>query len=186
MFGLSSQDAFILGVGALWVFSAAVGALPSPNAQSSAFYQWLFKFLKVISGDLGSVFGKYIPPTSTTPIAAFFLLGILVLFSGCAHNVNTPLPQGAINQPDAETNAVLQAGHAAADRYETDVKNGFVPSASLKVAVANLVKALNIADPLYQAWHATLLTNAAAPQPAALPSAVSQVSASLTAVNNVR
>ena len=61
MFGLSTYESFILGVAALWVFSAAVSALPEPGATSGKFYAWLYKFLKQISGDLSAQFGKYIP-----------------------------------------------------------------------------------------------------------------------------
>jgi hypothetical protein len=64
MFGLTSNEAFILGVAVLWVYSAAVAALPEPVASSTAFYSWAYKFLKAISGDLSAKFGSYIP-TST-------------------------------------------------------------------------------------------------------------------------
>lgn len=67
MFGLSSNETFILGVGCLWVFSAGVSSLPTPTTGSSTFYQWAFKFLKTIAGDLGSTFGKYIPAPTATP-----------------------------------------------------------------------------------------------------------------------
>jgi hypothetical protein len=68
MFGLnlSSQEAFVLGIAALWVFSAAVGALEAPADSSSPFYKWAYRFLKAVAGDLGSVFGKYIPTQGGT------------------------------------------------------------------------------------------------------------------------
>ncbi|HEX4039058.1 MAG TPA: hypothetical protein VHX37_13440 [Acidobacteriaceae bacterium] len=66
MFGLTSHQSFLLGLGALWAFSAAVSALDSPDSQSSHFYRWLYKFAKMIAGDLASsVLGKYLPSTTT-------------------------------------------------------------------------------------------------------------------------
>jgi len=35
-----------------WVFSAAVGAMPTPIQGSSLFYQFLFRFLHGLSGNL--------------------------------------------------------------------------------------------------------------------------------------
>lgn len=35
-----------------WVFSAAVGAMPTPKKGSSPFYVWAFRFLHGLSGNL--------------------------------------------------------------------------------------------------------------------------------------
>lgn len=35
-----------------WVFSAAVGAMPTPQQSSSGFYIWGFRFLHGLSGNL--------------------------------------------------------------------------------------------------------------------------------------
>lgn len=64
MFGLTPKEAFIAGVGALWLFSAAVGAMQPPAADAKGFYPWSYKFLKTIAGDLTALFGKYIPPAA--------------------------------------------------------------------------------------------------------------------------
>jgi hypothetical protein len=39
-------------LGAYWVFSAAVGALPTPDKGSSPFYIWVFRFSHGLSGNL--------------------------------------------------------------------------------------------------------------------------------------
>lgn len=62
MFGLTPKEAFIAGVGALWLFSAAVGAMQQPAPDQTGLYPWAYKFLKSIAGDLTALFGKYIPP----------------------------------------------------------------------------------------------------------------------------
>jgi hypothetical protein len=66
MFGLSSQTWLVIGIGALWTFSAFVNSLPAPTTTSPVWYQILFRFLSFIQGDLGSTFGKYIPPVPTS------------------------------------------------------------------------------------------------------------------------
>lgn len=113
-------------------------------------------------------------------IASILSFGML---TGCIHQpVSAPLPAGAINATDASLNEVLQAGHAAAVQYGTDVANGFVPSPALKTAMAALISALNIADPLYQSYHNLLQTQPGAGEPAALASAVVQVSQALATI----
>ena len=66
MFGLSTNESFILGVAVLWIYSAAVASLPEPSASSTPFYAWAYKFLKSISGDLSAKFGSYIPSATVT------------------------------------------------------------------------------------------------------------------------
>lgn len=39
-----------------WVFSAATGSLPAPTAQSSPFYQWMFKFLNTIAANIARAY----------------------------------------------------------------------------------------------------------------------------------
>ncbi len=43
---------FALGVGALWIFSAAVSAMGAPNEKSSPGYQWLFRFSHLLAANL--------------------------------------------------------------------------------------------------------------------------------------
>ena len=39
-------------LGAYWVFSAAVGALPTPTTNSSPFFVWFFRFGHGLAGNL--------------------------------------------------------------------------------------------------------------------------------------
>jgi hypothetical protein len=117
-------------------------------------------------------------------LALILGLGMAVGLSGCKTAAAPPLAPGAYSQLDMQINAVLQAGHAAAIKYETDVTAGFVPSAAFKTTMQQLVNSLNIADPLYQQYHAVLATNATALEPPALSAAVTGVSNSLTAITN--
>lgn len=64
MDSLTPKEWFILGIAALWIYSAAVSSLPQSTEQSSTFYTWFYAFLKRIAGDLSATFGKYIPNTA--------------------------------------------------------------------------------------------------------------------------
>lgn len=112
------------------------------------------------------------------------ILILVVAFAGCKTAATPPLAPGAYTPLDQQINAVLQAGHAAAVKYESDVTAGFNPSAAFKVTMQQLVNGLNIADPLYQQYHAVLATNPTALEPAQLSTAVTSVSNSLTAITN--
>jgi hypothetical protein len=81
----TTTAAFVAGIAALWIFSAAVGALQAPTQQSSALYTWAYKFLKTIAGDLGSVFGKYLPSISNGTKVMLVLLaaGVALTLCGC-------------------------------------------------------------------------------------------------------
>ena len=48
-------------VGAYWIFIAAVGALPPPTPSSGPGYQFLYKFLHTIAGNITTAFGNKIP-----------------------------------------------------------------------------------------------------------------------------
>lgn len=125
------------------------------------------------------------PPASPTVAQVVKMLLLAVCLStvlmGC--NKAAPLPAGAYTPADASTNADLQAAHAALVQYSTDVASGkHVPTAQEKVVVNKLIDAVNIADSAYQSYHATLATNPAAPEPAALVSALATVVADLPAV----
>jgi hypothetical protein len=116
MFGLSAQESFILGIAALWVYSAAVAALPEPDASSSKVYSWLYKFLKAISGDLSSKFGSYIPTESTsvksseTTVVKVIIVTALMLGASCAWAQGPKPPQpppGPCSVQLAEANVTI-------------------------------------------------------------------------------
>lgn len=110
------------------------------------------------------------------------ILALPLLLVGCVHNVTAPLPAGAVNGVDAQINAILQAGHAAVVQYNTDVSSGFVPSVAYKAIMTNLTTALNVADPLYQGYHVTLMTAPQTAEPQSLVMATANVQSALNQV----
>jgi hypothetical protein len=105
-----------------------------------------------------------------------------VALTGCAHQVNAPLPALAVDQIDATVNSILQPAHAfAADLsaavLSTDPQVHIELSPAQKAILVKLNQALNVADPLEQAYHAQP-TSITATQ---LQNAASQVSTAFSA-----
>lgn len=51
-----------------WVFSAAVGALPTPKLDGSMFYMFVFRFAHALSGNLNrAAVALKVPGADTTP-----------------------------------------------------------------------------------------------------------------------
>jgi len=46
---------------AYYVFSSAIGTLPTPNAASSAFYQWFFGFSHLLAGNIMRIVATRFP-----------------------------------------------------------------------------------------------------------------------------
>ena len=61
MLNLIEDPHFWLLVGAYWIFIAAVGALAPPTPASGPGYQFLFKFLHTLAGNITTAFGSHIP-----------------------------------------------------------------------------------------------------------------------------
>ena len=93
---------------------------------------------------------------------ATLLLGAIVAV-GCMSSVGckkqtTPLPANAVDRVDATANSILQPAHAFAARISAAVQstdpNVHIALTPVQLQVLNdLNKALNIADPLEQAYH---------------------------------
>ncbi len=50
----------IAALSGYYVVSAAIGAMPAPTATSSLIYQFIFKFLNTIGGNLARAFNTYV------------------------------------------------------------------------------------------------------------------------------
>lgn len=112
------------------------------------------------------------------------ILAPLLLFmalTGCK-TVTAPLPAQAVDQIDATANTILQPAHAfaadiSASVLSTDPQKHIDLTATQTSVLVKLNQALNIADPLEQAYHA----NPTSATSAQLQSADQQVSTALSA-----
>lgn len=110
----------------------------------------------------------------------------LCLVTGCK-TVNAPLPALAVDQIDAEANTILQPAHAFAARLSaavqsTDPQVHIELTSSQKSILVALNKALNIADPLEQAYHNQPTSNAASQLQAATAKVQTAFSVAQTAI----
>jgi hypothetical protein len=53
----NSPQFFWIGMGVLWIFSAAVSAMDAPRADDSRFYGWLYRFTHFLAANLDRAFG---------------------------------------------------------------------------------------------------------------------------------
>jgi hypothetical protein len=111
-------------------------------------------------------------------------LTLCVLFVGCkTAATSVPTAPGYITAQEQTVGEVIAGANAAVLKYEADVKAGtYTPTPAMKTAISALQQALVIADPLATAWHQSLVTNAAAPEPAQLATAVSTINTNIAAL----
>ena len=58
---LGPHQETLIVLGAYYVASAAVGALQAPDANSSAFYRWLYVFANTLAANVTRAFGTKLP-----------------------------------------------------------------------------------------------------------------------------
>jgi len=56
-------------LGAFYMFSNAIAALPSPGSGSSTFYRWSFDFLHLIAGNIAKIVATRYPGAVITSAA---------------------------------------------------------------------------------------------------------------------
>ena len=100
---------------------------------------------------------------------------LAVSLSGCAHQVNAPLPANAVNAFDADANSVLQTAYGFvtplnAAVQSTDPTVHIELTATQKDLLNKLNMSLNIAIPLEQAYHRVPTTANQQALQSALPS----------------
>lgn len=105
-----------------------------------------------------------------------FLLALALC--GCK-TVTAPLPAWAPNSQIAVAGESIAAANAAVVQYESDVKAGFVPAAALRTTMSDIQQALSIAQPAFNQWEQAARTDTAAPEPTALPTALTRISSDL-------
>ena len=111
---------------------------------------------------------------------ALLIATVIACFLAGCKPATTALPAGAVNSVDATINESLQAAHAYVAQWQADVASGkHVPTAAEKTAIGQVVTDLNIADPLFQQFHAALVANPGAGEPANLAAALAAVTSDL-------
>jgi hypothetical protein len=151
MFEFILQHQFWAAVGAYWVFSAAVSALPKPDG--SAFYLWLYQFAHTVAGNITTVFGGKIPGLKT--LAASMMVVFCV--SGCAAVHYTPHP-GALNTADSAAYDTLLIAQAAIEQAKADYQDQQLPPDS-KAAINTLIQSYTVARESWLTYRGAIATN---------------------------
>ena len=150
MFEFILQHQFWAAVGAYWVFSAAVSALPKPDG--SAFYLWLYQCMHTIAGNITTVFGGKIPGLKT--LAASM---VVLCVSGCAA-VHYNVHPGALNATDSAAYDTLLIAQAAIEQAKADYQDQ-QPPPDTKAAINTLVQSYTVARESWLTYRGAIETN---------------------------
>ncbi|HEY2380815.1 MAG TPA: hypothetical protein VGK48_06480 [Terriglobia bacterium] len=151
------QHQFWVAVVLYWVFSAAISAMPVPEANGSLGYTWLYRFLHTTAGNLTTAFGSRIP--GIKPFILLLLLPIVFATSACgAHYQVHP---GALNQADSVAYDTLLVAEASIQQAEADYQSGQV-SPEAKDQINNLVRLYNVARTAWITYREAAAANAPA------------------------
>jgi hypothetical protein len=150
MFEFILQHQLWAAVGAYWVFSAAVSALPKPDG--SAFYLWMYQFMHTVAGNITTVFAARIPGLKTLA-ASLLVLSV----SGCAalhYNVHP----GALNTTDSAAYDTLLIAQATIEAARAEDQNHPLPP-NAKAAINTLVRSYTAARESWLTYRGAISTN---------------------------
>lgn len=109
------------------------------------------------------------------------LLALLLLPISACKQVNAPIPAWAPNSQVAAAGESIAAANGAVVQYEADKKApNFVLNAKLDAVMSDIQQALVIAQPAFDQWETAARSNAAAPEPATLPTQLTRISTDLS------
>ncbi len=140
MFEFVSEHQFWAAVVIYWIFSAAVSSMPDPQTVRSAGYQWLYRFLHSIAGNVTTALSGKIPGLKT------FLLVVMIpgLFAVSSCVARYTVHPGALDKTDSATYDVLLIAQSTIDQARILYQAGQLPSHAAE-ALNKLIEAYNIA-----------------------------------------
>lgn len=115
------------------------------------------------------------------------VLAVLLMFSGCAAR---PIHPGAANSYDSNAYDALTVAHSVIETTKTDLSvNAFPPSISgnVKTALNDLIRAYDVAQTAYAAYHAAAFAGTATvAQSNTLTAALNDVGSKTTALTSAK
>jgi len=137
-----------------WAFSAAVSALPDPASGNSPGYQWLFRFLHTLAGNITTALnGK---AGNLKALAPVLVLLLLLPASACATAYR--IHPGALNQTDSVAYDSLLAASSAIDQARADYKTHQLPE-DTKGPLNALIHSYNVARDSWLTYRGAISTN---------------------------
>jgi hypothetical protein len=159
MFEFVIQHQFWAAVVAYWVFSAAVSAMPEPDAGAGSGYLWLYRFLHTTAGNITTAFGSRIPGLKI--LVLVLLVPLALSATACAAHYT--VHPGAINRTDSAAYDTLLVARAMID--EARAENQTQPlSPADKDTLNMLVNYYNVARDAWLTYRGALSTNAPSDQ----------------------
>jgi hypothetical protein len=144
------QHQFWAAVGAYWLFSAAVSAMPEPGADGRPGYLWLYRFLHTTAGNITTVFGSRIPGVKTIGM----VLVAVALLSTTACAAHYAVHPGALNVADSAAYDTL----LIAENVIEQARAGPLSTAA-KAALDALVQSYNVALESWLTYRSAIQTN---------------------------
>jgi hypothetical protein len=168
MFEFLLQHQFWAAVGAYWIFSAAVSAMPEPVSGSGAGYRWLYRFLHTTAGNIttalstaarcracASPLGNRIPGLKI--VIPLLLVPLVLSMPACAA-VHYTVHPGAMNQVDSVAYDTLLIAETTIDQGRSAYQAGRLPVAA-KDTLNALVEAYNVARVSWLTYRGAIATN---------------------------
>jgi hypothetical protein len=154
MFEFLVQHQFWAAVAAYWVFSAAVSAMPEPDAGAGSGYLWLYRFLHTTAGNITTAFGNRIPGLKI--LVPVLLMPLVLSTTACAAHYT--VHPGAINRTDSAAYDTLLVAKAMID--EARAENQTRPlSPGDKDALNTLIGYYNVAREAWLTYRGAVATN---------------------------
>jgi hypothetical protein len=142
---------FGAAVGIYWIFSAAVSAMPEPDANRSLGYLCLYRFLHTTAGNITTVFGNRFPGLKA------IITSVLVL-SMVACAAHYQIHPGSLNVTDSAAYDTLLIAETVIDQARADYQTRQLP-ADTKDALNKLIQSYTVARDSWLVYRGAIATN---------------------------
>jgi hypothetical protein len=148
------QHQFGTAVALYWIFSAAVSAMPEPDAKGNSGYLWLYRFCHTLAGNITTAFDPNIPGIRTL----IHLLIVPLLFSLSACAAHYTVHPGALNPADSAAYDTLLIAETAIDQARLENQASPLSSPD-KDALNTLIRSYNVARDSWLTYRGALAAN---------------------------
>lgn len=150
------QHQFAIGVVAMYVFSAVTQALPQPQS-SSGWYLFTFNLIHALAANFGNLRAM---SASKVAKPALFVVILVALAGGAGCAKHVVLHPGAVDEFDSQTYDALLVAQASLNEAKAQTEAGALPAAAV-APLNEAIKAYDVAEAAWQAYHAAGATDAA-------------------------
>jgi hypothetical protein len=153
MFEFVTQHQFWAAVAIYWIFSAAVSSMPEPASGGSSVYQWIYRFLHTLAGNVTTAFAGKI---SGAVFGFVVTMALLSSVSACAAHYT--VHPNALNSTDSAAYDTLLIAQASIDQARVAYQAGQLPSAA-KDSFNTLIRSYNVAHDSWLTYRGAIAAN---------------------------